>query len=198
MIVLNLLRAWIAHESLLKVTIFGLLLQLSFAHSFSNDVTPDSLSPRQAHFVNGPMKFDSPLGEEAAQQVIWSQHGNSQRATIQVYVSRGFLQAQNTMQNPTPEDVCFTLSNFKLIGDKYSTTRVDFTRHSYTEVRVSIDLPTKRSADQVQAAVTMKANSLLVDMQNQQTQWGQESRRPKASFEKDGLHVQVIKHYGSQ
>lgn len=193
---LNFLQGWFAQDTLLKATIFGLLLQLCFAHSLSDDVTPDSLSPR-AHFVNGPMKFDSSLGEEAVQHVIWSQHGNTQRATIQAYVSRGFLQAQNTMQNPTPEDVCFTLSNLKLIGDKFSTTRVDFARHSYTQVRVSIDLPTKRSDGEVQAAVVMKANSLLVDMQNQQTQWGQESRRPKAKFEKDGLYVQVIKHYGS-
>ncbi|KAE8367271.1 hypothetical protein BDV27DRAFT_155114 [Aspergillus caelatus] len=193
---LNFLRAWLVQDTLPKATIFGLLLQLCFVHSLSDDVTPDSLSPR-AHFVNGPMKFDSSLGEETTQHVIWSQHGNTQRATIQVYVSRGFLQAQNTMQNPTPEDVCFTLSNLKLIGDKFSTTRVDFARHSYTQVRVSIDFPTKRSDGEVQAAVIMKANSLLNDMQNQQTQWGQESRRPKANFEKDGLYVQVIKHYGS-
>ncbi|KAE8142487.1 hypothetical protein BDV38DRAFT_278015 [Aspergillus pseudotamarii] len=193
---LNFLRAWFAQNTLLKATIFGLLFQLCFAHSFSGGVPPDNLSPR-AHFVNGPMKFDSSLGEEAAQHVIWSEHGNTQRATIQAYVSRGFLQAQNTMQNPTPEDVCYTLSNLKLIGDKFSTTRVDFARHSYTQVRVSIDLPTKRSDGEVQAAVIMKANSLLVDMQNQQTQWGQDSRRPKANFEKNGLYVQVIKHYGS-
>ncbi|OGM49204.1 hypothetical protein ABOM_004031 [Aspergillus bombycis] len=194
---LSSLRAWFAQETLLKVTIFGLLLQLCVAHSFNDDVTPDSLLAR-AHVVNGPMKFDSSLGEEAAQHVIWSQHGNTQRATIQAYVSRGFLQAQNTMQNPTPEDVCFTLSNLKLLNDKYSSTRVDFARHSYTQVQVSIDLPAKCSDGEVQAVLIRKANSLLADMDNQQTQFGQESRRPKASFEKDGLYVQVIKHHGSQ